>query len=198
MFRKLRIFFATAFFLGITLMFLDFTGTLHCYFGWMAKLQFWPALIGLSLVPLIIVILLTVGFGRIYCSVVCPMGVMQDIIARAGRIGKRNPYRFAKAKTRVRLAFVVVMVALFPLGLTSLLAPYSAFGRIANTLFRPLWIWGNNILADIAARADSYMFYRADVLLVGGKTLTIAVATLIIIGVLAWRGCRTYGNTGGP
>ena len=195
MIHKLRIVLATLFFVGITLMFLDFTGTIHTYFSWMAKLQFWPALLGLSLVPLAIVILLTIGFGRIYCSVICPMGVMQDIIARVGRIGKRNPYKFSKAKTKLRLAFLVVMVALFPLGLTSLLAPYSAFGRIANTLFRPLWIWGNNALAGIAEHYESYLFYRADVLMTGGVTLIIAVVTLVVIAVLAWRGGRTYCNT---
>lgn len=195
MVRKIRIILATLFFVGITLMFLDFTGTIHTYFSWMASLQFWPALIGLSVIPLLVVIALTLLFGRIYCSVICPMGVFQDIIARLGRIGKRNPYKYSKAKTKLRLAFLVVMAALFPFGLTSLLAPYSAFGRIANTLFRPLWIWGNNLLAGIAERYDSYMFYRADVLLVGGVTLIIAVVTLVIVGVLAFRGGRTYCNT---
>jgi len=195
MVRKIRIFLATLFFVGITLMFLDFTGTIHVYLDWMASLQFWPALLGLSIIPLLIVIVLTLVFGRIYCSVICPMGVFQDIIARIGRIGKRNPYRYSKAKTKIRLAFLVVMVALFPLGLTSLLAPYSAFGRIATTLFRPLWIWGNNLLAGIAEHYDSYLFYRADVLFVGGVTLIIAVVTLVVVGILAFRGGRTYCNT---
>ena len=195
MIRKLRIFLATLFFSGITLMFLDFTGTIHLYFSWMTRLQFWPALLGLSIIPLLIVIVLTLLFGRIYCSVICPMGVFQDIIARIGRIGKRNPYSFSKAKTKLRLAFLVVMAALFPLGLTSLLAPYSAFGRIANTLLRPVWIWGNNLLAGVAEHYDSYLFYRADVLTTGGLTLIIAVVTLVVVGVLAFRGGRTYCNT---
>ena len=48
MLRKIRIFAATVFFVLITLLFLDFTGTIHTWFGWMAKLQFWPAVLALN------------------------------------------------------------------------------------------------------------------------------------------------------
>lgn len=41
MLRKTRILFATVMFIGVTLLFLDFTGTLHSWLGWMAKIQFW-------------------------------------------------------------------------------------------------------------------------------------------------------------
>lgn len=195
MIRKLRLALATIFFVGITLMFLDFTGTMHLYLGWMAKLQFWPAMLGLSIVPLLIILALTLLLGRIYCSIICPMGVMQDIIARVGRIGRRNPYSFSKEKKIFRYSFLVIALALIPFGLSSLLAPYSAFGRIANTLLRPVWIWGNNILAGMAEHYDSYLFYRADVLLTGGITLIIAIATLVIVGLLSARNGRTYCNT---
>lgn len=45
MLRKIRIFAATFCFVLITLLFLDFTGTIHAWFGWLAKIQFWPALL---------------------------------------------------------------------------------------------------------------------------------------------------------
>ncbi len=32
----------------ITLLFLDFTGTLHTWFGWLAKIQFLPAVLALN------------------------------------------------------------------------------------------------------------------------------------------------------
>ncbi len=195
MLRKIRIALATLFFVGITLMFLDFTGSLHTYLGWMAKLQFWPALLGLSIIPVVLVLLLTIVFGRIYCSVICPMGVFQDIIARIGRIKRRNPYNYSKGKQRLRCIFLLAMLCLIPFGLTSILAPYSVYGRIANTLFRPLWIWGNNLLAGIAEHYESYLFYRADVLFTAGGTLIVAAATLAIIATLAARNGRTYCNT---
>ena len=40
MLRKIRIFAATFCFVLITLLFLDFTGTIHAWFGWLAKIQF--------------------------------------------------------------------------------------------------------------------------------------------------------------
>lgn len=78
MLRKIRIAAAVIFFTIITFLFLDFTGTLHHWFGWMAKIQFLPALLALNVGVIIALVLLTLLFGRIYCSVICPLGVFQD------------------------------------------------------------------------------------------------------------------------
>ena len=73
--------------------------------------------------------------------------------------------------------------------------PYSAYGRIANNLFQPIWQWGNNLLAYLAERADSYAFYETDVWLKSLPTFIIAAATLAVLVVLAGRNGRTYCNT---
>ena len=80
MLRKIRVSFAVLFFVLITLLFLDFTGTVHTWFGWMAKIQFLPALLALNLGVVVLLALLTFIFGRIYCSVVCPLGVVQGLL----------------------------------------------------------------------------------------------------------------------
>ena len=90
MLRKTRIALAAIFYTAITLLFLDFTGTLHTWFGWMAKIQFLPALLALNVGVVAVLILLTFLFGRVYCSVICPLGVMQDIIAWMGKKVKKN------------------------------------------------------------------------------------------------------------
>ncbi len=72
--QRIRRVFAAIFFLGITLMFLDFTGTLHTFFGWMAKAQFLPAVLVLNFIVIAILLIITLLFGRCYCSVICPMG----------------------------------------------------------------------------------------------------------------------------
>ena len=84
MLRKIRLTFAIFFFVLITLLFLDFTGTLHAWFGWMAKIQFLPALLALNIGVVIILIALTLLFGRVYCSVICPLGVFQDVVSWYG------------------------------------------------------------------------------------------------------------------
>ena len=66
MLRKLRIIAATIFFALITLLFLDFTGTLHAWFGWLAKIQFLPAVMALNVGVIVLLVALTLIFGRVY------------------------------------------------------------------------------------------------------------------------------------
>lgn len=79
MLRKIRLTFAMICFVLITLLFLDFTGTLHGWFGWLAKIQFLPAVLALNVGVILFLVILTLVCGRIYCSVICPLGVFQDI-----------------------------------------------------------------------------------------------------------------------
>lgn len=197
---------AVVFWLGLTLLFLDFTGTARHYLSWMAKAQFLPAVLSLNVAVVVALVLLTLLLGRIYCSVVCPLGVMQDIIAW---LGKRKLFRSKKTKlankysytpTRrvlrglVLLLFLVLMIA----GLNSLailIAPYSAYGRIATNLMQPLYLWANNGLAAIAEHYESYAFYSVDVWMRSAISVAVAAVTLLIVGILAWRNGRTYCNT---
>ena len=172
MLRKIRIALATLFFVGITLLFMDITGALHAWLGWMAKLQFLPAVLAANFLVIIGLALLTLVFGRIYCSVICPLGVLQDIFSSASgrRKGKKMRFSYKKEHTVLRYVFFGVFVLALIFGIhaiVALLAPYSAYGRIAQTLFQPLWIAGNNLLAALSERLDSYAFYSREVWLRG-------------------------------
>ena len=87
---KIRRILAFVFFALITLLFLDFTGSIHAWFGWMAKIQFLPAILALNVGVVIGLVLLTLLMGRIYCSVICPLGVLQDIFSWMGKKAKKN------------------------------------------------------------------------------------------------------------
>ena len=196
MLRKIRTILAAVVFILITLLFLDFTGTLHHWLSWLAKIQFLPAVMALNVVVVVALLLLTLVFGRIYCSVICPLGVFQDILARFRR--KKNKYSYSKEVKWVRYPVLVVFIIAAVAGIGSLfqlLAPYSAYGRIATMIFQPIWKFGNNVLAEIAARADSYAFYTVDTWMRSLPVLIIAAVTLVVLFVLAWRGGRTYCNT---
>ena len=201
MLRKIRIALATVFFAGITLLFLDVTGSLHTWLGWMAKIQFLPAVLALNFAVVAVLAVLTLLFGRVYCSVICPLGVMQDIISWIhGKTKKKNRFRFAwtPAKNVLRYALLVVFIIGLALGAHSiaiLIAPYSAYGRIAANLFAPVYQFGNNILAWIAERADSYAFYSTEIWLRSLPTFIIAVVTFIVIFVFAWKNGRSWCNT---
>ncbi|MBO7553517.1 MAG: 4Fe-4S binding protein [Bacteroidaceae bacterium] len=203
MLRKIRLTLAVIFFVLITLLFMDFTGTLHVYFGWMAKIQFLPAVLALNVGIILLLVVLTLIFGRIYCSVICPMGVMQDIIAWIGKKTRpkkeqKTPYTYSPAKSVLRYSVLGVFILAIIGGVGSfvaLLAPYSSYGRIANNLLQPFYRWGNNILASIAEHYESYAFYDTDVWMKSLPTFLIALATLLIVGYLAYKNGRTYCNT---
>lgn len=198
MLRKVRLTVAVVFFSLITLLFLDFTGTLHGWFAWMVKVQFVPAVLALNAGVILLLILLTLLFGRVYCSVICPLGVLQDLIARLGKMRKRFPYSYSPALSAVRYSMLGVFTLALLLGIASLVAlldPYASYGRIAANFLQPLWVWGNNLLAYLAERVDSYAFYEVDVWLKSLPTFIIAALVLVLIAVLAWRNGRTYCNT---
>jgi len=183
-------------FVGITLLFLDFTGTLHHWLSWLAKIQFLPAVMALNVVVIVALVVLTLVFGRIYCSVICPLGILQDLLARLRR--KKNKYSYSKEVRWLRYPVLVVFIVAALAGVGSLfqlLAPYSAFGRIATMLLQPLWMLGNNVLGFLAERADSYAFYTVDVWMKSLPVFIVALVTLVVLAVLAWRGGRTYCNT---
>ena len=198
MLRKIRITLATVMFIGITLLFLDFTGTMHHWVSWMPKIQFLEAVLALNVVVIVALLVLTLVFGRIYCSVICPLGIMQDIFGWLGKKAKKNRYTYSKQKHALRIIFFVMMLISLVLGggtIVQLLAPYSAFGRICTNLLQPVWMAGNNVLAAIAEHYDSYAFYHTNIWMRALPSLIIAAITLIILAVLAWRNGRTYCNT---
>ena len=193
-----RVVLAACVFLGITLMFLDFSGTLHHYLSWMAKIQFLPAVLALNVGVVVALLLLTLLFGRVYCSVICPLGVMQDGFTFLSGKTRKRKFRPSKAHNILRYTVLGVFIVLMVAGLQSvalLIAPYSAYGRIVHSLFAPLYALANNGLAYLAERADSYAFYSTDVWLRSAVTLAVSVITFAGLWIVAARRGRLYCNT---
>lgn len=200
MLRTIRIALAAVFYSCITLLFLDFTGTAHTWLGWMAKVQFLPAVLALNVGVVGLLLLLTFLLGRVYCSVICPLGVLQDLISWVSgrRKGKRFRFSYSPELKVLRYGVLVVFVAALLAGLTSvasLVAPYSAYGRIAANLLAPIYRWGNQLLALLAEHYGSYAFYETEIWVKSLSVLAVAAVTLGVVGVLAWRSGRTYCNT---
>ena len=200
MLRRIRLIVALVFFILITLLFLDFTGTLHAWFGWLAKIQFLPAVLALNVGVILLWVVLTLVFGRVYCSVICPLGVFQDVVSWFSGRRKKKKYRFSysPAVSWLRYGMLGVFIIAMIAGIGSvvaLLAPYSSYGRIVSNLFAPVYQWENNVLAYFAERSDSYAFYETSVWLKSLPTFIIAAVTFVALVVLAWRNGRTYCNT---
>lgn len=169
MLKKLRVVLAWVFIVGITLLLLDFSGALHAWLGWMAKIQFLPAVMAVNSAVVIALVLLTLVFGRVYCSVICPLGILQDGISFIGRGKKKAPYKYRKELKWLRYGIWAAFVIVFVLGIqwaVALLAPYSAYGRMVQSLKHP------------------YL-----------TTAIVAAVTLAVVFALSFKGGRTYCNT---
>lgn len=198
MLKIIRRILAVASIVMVTLLFVDFTGTAAARLGWMAKIQFIPALLAMNLGVVAVLVVLTLVLGRVYCSVICPLGIMQDGFAWLGKKSRKNRYSYSAPLTALRSIMLAVMAIAVVAGISAvvvLLEPYSAYGRIAQSILAPAWAWCNNVAAGWAEAHDSYSFYAVGFRSAGGITLTMAVCTLVVLAFLAWRNGRTYCNT---
>ncbi len=200
MLRFIRISLALLVLVLVSLLFLDFTGSLHAYLSWLARIQFVPALLALNVGVLAVLVLVTLLFGRVYCSVICPLGIFQDVVSHVSGMRKKARRRFSFSPALNWLRYSVLLLFLVSLAtggasVVALLAPYSAFGRMVSNLLAPLCALGNNVLACMAERVGSYAFYEVEVWVRSLPAFAIALATFVLITVLAWRHGRTYCNT---
>ncbi len=201
--KWLRAILATVFFAPILLFFLDFTGKMPADVHKLLHLQLLPAILAGMTGVVVVMLLLTLLLGRIYCSVICPAGVFQDIINRLFCIGKKKRkgtrrFTYHKPMNLVRYALLFLSVAALLLGFSALcllLDPYSNFGRIATNLFRPAVMWGNNMLAEGLMKMDNYSLFQVTISTVSIAGLVSAVAALTLFAALSiWRG-RLFCNT---
>lgn len=198
--RIIRIALALAFLFGITALFADPTRCAFAHLGWMAKTQFVPACLALSLCALGVAAC-TFVFGRVYCSVVCPLGVLQDIAIRLrGLFGRRGfPVGVnapKKARTIVRVLALAVFVSGGFLGLHfAWLEPYAIYGRLASVTAAPLGRIVNNQLAAVAESRGSCAIITVENVMppVAFIVFAASLAALVLI-LAAWKG-RFWCNT---
>ena len=198
MLRKLRICLQVVMMTLVTLLLLHIGFEVHNWAAWVAKIQFLPALMALNFGVLAVLIVCALLFGRLYCSVVCPLGIMQDFFSWIGGKVKKNRFSYAKENKWLRYGFFAIFAILLIIGfapVTTLFAPYSAYGRIVNSLFKPLYDMLNNWLAGMDTANDRYNFTEVQIWTRSVTTFVVALLTLIILGGLAiWKG-RIYCNS---
>ena len=106
MLRKTRIALAAVMITLVTLLFLGVSWKLNLWIAWVAKIQFLPAVLALNIVVVAALLILTLLFGRIYCSVICPLGVMQDVFSWLGGKIWKNRFRHTREKKWLRYGVV--------------------------------------------------------------------------------------------
>ena len=142
------------------------------------------------------VILLTLLFGRVYCAMLCPLGVLMDLTAKlAKRTGKKRKLPYRKGKAWLRATVVAVCAAGLVAGITLplvFLDPYSLFGKITAATVRPLLGWANHAIAATG------IIHPVDVSPVSWITAGVALALLLLVVVSAIFRGRLWCNTACP
>ncbi len=132
------------------------------------NMQILVALLSGSLLCLMFWLLATFVYGRIYCSVLCPLGTAMDCASAGWRVlrRRRRNYRYRPPSNAVRMTFLFIAVVFIVMGgsvLPTLLDPYTDYARMVNEfLVRPL-----------GRHADGVRFCMS----------TFAVAAVVLAGI---------------
>jgi len=169
------------------------------FFQFVPSLLSFVSLISWTTIGFIIILLLTVLFGRAYCSFLCPLGTIQDVLVFIKRkVKRKKKYRYLRPLPLLRYTVLGLTILIFLFGsnlLVEMLDPFSLSGRFLSQLARPVFIFINNGLAQVLQSWDIYSVY-----LVSWKTFIPAVFLvtlgffLMILLFSIFRG-RDYCNT---
>jgi len=199
MLKNLRVAVSISVFGLLTFYFLDFAGVLPTWFRILGQIQFIPALMSRNIIIIACLILCALLFGRVYCSFICPLGIFQDAVIRCSRNAySRNKSAHKKNNLILRWSVAAICAILFFSGFTVIIAvldPYSAYGRIALHLFKPVYMSANNVLSSVFHHFGNYTFYRTEVIMFSVFSFAAALFSLAVIGVLAWTNGRFYCNS---
>jgi len=169
--RTIRVVVSILFFLSIAFLFLDVGNHVPPSAStFLVSLQFIPSfvklfgLFGISAVGIAVVLLLTMTFGRVYCSSICPLGTLQDVlIFTFNRIKGKRRFRYKRTNDAIHYAILGITI-LSGLGgslvLVDVLDPFSNFGKVATNIARPIILFVNNAAAGVLNDAQIYTLYQ--------------------------------------
>jgi ferredoxin len=130
-----------------------------------ASIQIIPALINskygsmFGSVAVIIIIFITILFGRIYCSGICPLGIIQDISITTGKVLRRQKYYYLKGKRLIWYMTLVVSIFCLSCGFVSFLGfidPFSLFGKMVTYGVRPLSVMIYSVFENASDNLKMY------------------------------------------
>lgn len=204
--KSLRVTLATLIIVPFTFLFIYFVGWGIIPLHTLVHTQFTPAVmsalsgIAVGVIILIFLLVLTLLFGRVYCSVLCPLGILQDVLGRISKLfktKKQRRYKYKKPMNILRYVLLVLCVAWFALGsiaVISYLDPYSNFGRIAQNIISPAYITLNNWAVTVLGWFDSNALYYVSIN-VEAFAFWFSLGTFVIIALMVFMRGRLFCNT---
>ena len=158
----------------------------------LATWQFMPAVLAGSMLTAGLIILMTLLFGRVYCSIFCPLGILQDAVnyLSAKRKAFHRRFHYQEEKRVLRYGVLAALAAASFIGaaaLPVLLDPYSIYGRLVTHIVSPVYQQISGALALMGEEYGYFSFARPDFVWQGLSGLLLAVIYLAAIGYAAWR-----------
>ena len=203
--KPIRVVLATFFLVASTVMFLDLRGTVAAWVSPVVlPLQFIPALtkslvsFGIWTAGFVAVAVVTVLVGRVYCSTLCPLGTLQDIVIHQAERRRRRRYRYDPPKYTLHYAVGGVTIAAFLAGSLvplNVLEPFSNFGRMTDALVRPLVMGLNNGIAMAGSMVGVHTLQPVPFHLPVFWIFLASVAALGAIVYLSYKHGRLFCNT---
>lgn len=168
-------------------------------------LQFTPSLIkflsvaGFSALGFVVIIVVTFIWGRVYCSSICPLGTLQDIVSYFSRkISKKKNHFYLKSYSFIRyslLSLTLIFVLSGSVFILNLLDPFSIFGKIVSNLFRLLLSNLYNFITGILESINLYWIYRVDILSTNWISASVAILFLAVVVLFSVKKGRLFCNT---
>ena len=193
-------------FLPAAFMFLDLTGALSPGFiGALTALQAGPSIImgvtsaGWGLAVTAGIIVLTLLFGRVYCSTLCPLGTLQDFISRLNR-KRHSTRRFTHRPANHLLHYGLLLLATVlacggSMFMLNLLEPFSNFGRGMSLLVRPLAVLANNGVAALLGSVARYSVEAYPLQTPEPGVVLIPLLFFSTLGFMSYRRGRLFCNS---
>ena len=178
--RIIRIILAALFFIG-AVAYLAIGLPVHRALAFVEKFQIIATSISFSLGSIIVWFVITLLLGRIYCSTVCPVGTLQDILSKGRKIIKPldKPFSYRPGS---KMRYYILGAYIFCI--------------IAGVAAVPFWIepWSimRNICGDIHPDAEKIEWVRMGIGVTYGIIAGVVSAILLlIVALLTGRGFCT-------
>ncbi len=151
---------------------------------------------GMAAAGFIPVLILTLLFGRLYCSGLCPFGILQDGIIRISPKRRRFRFSYEKPRNLLRYSFFALLIITALAGsmvLVNLTEPYSLFARSTRDIVTPL--------LTLASQGLFYLLKPLDIFIapldfpIEFWVSLLSLLSVALIFIFAFRKGRIFCNT---
>ncbi len=182
------------------------TGFLGQTMGW---IQFFPVLLSAisgnfkGMTALLLLVLLCLVFGRIYCAVLCPLGIFQDAMIFLSRHRKKSARKGKTIKGRAGsrsflwyaiLTITTTLLLAGSLFFINLVDPFSVFGRFSSQIFLPVAATINNLLVTFTESLGQYVFSPINLRPVVWPVFWITYGWFVLVIFMSFYHGRLYCN----